>query len=288
VIVSAYVSCGTAGVGRFGVLGIAGAVFDPNGTNGTDFWNKTVVYAQPPDMGAVQNGKFVVTLAPATNGDVVPAFAAGVFPVVLKYANSSDWSSTRADAIPGDTSALAVTGQGPATILWHDTIPDGGGTTAGIVRLEGMRREPVVAYVSGTNAACGGYYDGYILDPTGSMLTYVGISNAAELRFHSPSSSGVWLLDTSIAAEGNPHVGVMSGLDPYNTNRALVTIDTDSIGNTDAGDNFGGGDMVSEWARGDGFGATLTVVTKNYVGGTGLASLRWDAFGHLYYVAIVG
>jgi len=289
-IISLQNNTGSA-IGRFSVLSLSGPCFDPpsvSGTNDTDFFNRTAFYGYTPQNSDVGTGKFAVTLAPAGPGDV----AAGVFPVILQYpppSNSASASLNRADVVPGDCTMLAANATGPASVLWSDTVPDGGGTVAAIVRLgDPVPQSPVVVYLTGTNDYKSGFYEGYYLDRTGSIMTCVTVQNAAEAFCINPAAAPVHLLDTDIGPTGNFHVGVLSLIAPDNTNRALVTIDTDSVGNTDAGDNNGSGDMVTEWARGDGFGATLTVVIKNYTGGTGLASLRWDAFGHLYYVAIIG
>jgi len=139
-----------------------------------------------------------------------------------------------------------------------------------------------VVHITGTSDYKSGFYEGYYLDVTGSILTSVTVQNAAECQFINAAAPPVHLLNTDIGPAGNVHVGVLSPQAPDNTNRALVTIDSDSLGTPDAGV------VLTEWARGDGPGGSLEVIIRNRLGGTGVASLQWDGFGHFYYVAIVG
>jgi len=139
----------------------------------------------------------------------------------------------------------------------------------------------VVVYLCAPNSYQSGFYDGYYLDSTGSIMTPVTVRNAAEIPFANPAAPPVHLLSTDQTPAGNVHLGLLSPGAPDNTNGALCTIDCDSPGNAT------GANVVSEWARGQGNGGSLDLVIRNYTGATGVASLQWDAFGHICYVAIV-
>jgi hypothetical protein len=105
-------------VPRFAVLGIDGVLCEPT-TDDDDpqtqtFKNQTPLVGVTP-TAASHKGKFLVTLAPAEDGAIVPAVASGV--VVCKVLSASN-NLKFADVTDGDATKLTAVTSASAAILW--------------------------------------------------------------------------------------------------------------------------------------------------------------------------
>ncbi len=102
-------------VGRFGVLGIAGPIFDP-GTELDAFLREVVLSGATPT--ADHAGKFAILLEPAADGRIARAFVSGVTPVRLDVLDPAD---ACAEVEPGETGQLVSAGSGSAQVLWKES-----------------------------------------------------------------------------------------------------------------------------------------------------------------------
>jgi hypothetical protein len=139
--------CG-ADRGRFDVLGVAGAVFDP-AADLDAFKNSPALSGATPSQSS-HTGRFVVLLEPIATGGVGVAMASGVCPVRVQV---DDMTLQLADVKDGDATCLKTSRTGSATILWRQS---GTGTVWAVVKLAGgiiaTHANPKVLPGSGANA----------------------------------------------------------------------------------------------------------------------------------------
>jgi len=111
---------------RFDVLAVQGVVPTPS-EDQDSFADGPVLSGDVPT--GQDEGRFVILLEPAADGEVAPAVAAGL--AVVKV-NITDTRHGYADVKPGDAGQLASRAVGAARILWAES---GTGTKWALVRL---------------------------------------------------------------------------------------------------------------------------------------------------------
>jgi hypothetical protein len=116
-------------VARFGVLGIAGIVFDP-ATALPAFVSRTVFTGQTPTE-AHQAGQFLVCAEPIQHGAIGRAWADGIVTVRVDVLNEEHLFAT---ANPGDTTQLVSGDGGLCSVLFKEP---GIGTKWAVVRFGG-------------------------------------------------------------------------------------------------------------------------------------------------------
>jgi hypothetical protein len=154
-------------VARFGVLGIAGILFDP-ATALPAFTARTVFTGQTP-ADVHQAGTFLICAEPIGNGAIGRAWADGIVTVRIDV---QDVSHTYATVKPDDTTQLISADQGLCYILYKET---GTGTRWAVIRFgggSGIGRRDRWAYLKEMPTAVdGGVLDGRLDDPaTGEII----------------------------------------------------------------------------------------------------------------------
>ncbi len=114
-------------VGRFGILGIAGILFDP-ATALPAFTARTVFTGQLP-AESHQAGRFLICAEPLRSGAIGRAWADGIVTVRI---NVQDESHLYATVNPDDTTQLISAAQGICNVLYKES---GTGTKWAVVRI---------------------------------------------------------------------------------------------------------------------------------------------------------
>jgi hypothetical protein len=113
--------------GRFDVLGVAGAVFDP--AAGLDAFKNCPALSGVTPSASSHTGRFVILLEPLAAGAIGQAVASGVCIVRVQV---DDATLQLADVKNGDATCLKTSRIGSSTILWRQS---GTGTVWAVVRL---------------------------------------------------------------------------------------------------------------------------------------------------------
>jgi hypothetical protein len=161
-------------VGRFGVLGIAGILFDP-ATALPAFVSRTVFTGQTPTE-AHQTGRFLICAEPIKNGAIGRAWADGIVTVRVEVL---DVSHQYATVKPDDTTQLVSVDQGLCSILYKEA---GTGTKWAVVRYGSTGNSLRWAFCSEA-AGVGNTLDCYLdTDGTGTLVTvYFKLLNCSSL-----------------------------------------------------------------------------------------------------------
>ncbi len=101
-------------IAQFGVLGIAGPVFDPD-TEPAAFKNQVVLSGIVPTTAAHASGKFAICCEPIGVGRVGSALVAGVSQAQVWVNDTAHWF---ADVADNQTDRLNSAASGPCSILW--------------------------------------------------------------------------------------------------------------------------------------------------------------------------
>jgi hypothetical protein len=122
---------------RLAVLGIDAPIIDP-ATNDNEFKNRVALSCVTPAVDT-HGGKFVILAEPIAAGKIGQAYAAGVCPVQIDVEEDREYTSV--DIADGETTSLAASDTGSATILWRE---GGTGVQWAVVRLGGGKAEQVM------------------------------------------------------------------------------------------------------------------------------------------------
>ena len=131
-------------VGRFGVLGIAGVLFDPQTALPT-FTNRPVFTGEIPAQGHAQ-GRFLICAEPIQNGAIGRAWADGIIVTRLQVVDESHAFAT---VKPEDCTQLTSNHLGPCGVLHKEA---GAGTKWAIVRMGAGYLNPVRTAICKTDA----------------------------------------------------------------------------------------------------------------------------------------
>jgi len=149
-------------VGRFGVLGIAGILFDP-ATALPAFVSRTVFTGEMP-AESHQAGRFLICAEPIRNGAIGRAWADGV---VTTRIDVTDESHNYGTVKPDDTTQLISADQGLCTILYKEA---GTGQKWAVVRIgsgsSGGSGDRWAYIKEMPNSSDGGILDGRLDDST--------------------------------------------------------------------------------------------------------------------------
>ena len=161
-------------VGRFGVLGIAGILFDPT-TALPAFTSRTVFTGQMP-AEEHQTGRFLICAEPIKNGAIGRAWADGI---VTTRIDVQDVSHNYATVKPGDPTQLVSADQGLCYILYKEP---GTGTKWAVVRYGSTGNSLRWAFCS-EDAGSGNTLDCFLdTDGTGTLVTvYFKLLNCSSL-----------------------------------------------------------------------------------------------------------
>ena len=161
-------------VGRFGVLGIAGILFDP-ATALPAFTSRTVFTGQIP-AEEHQTGRFLICAEPIRNGAIGRAWADGI---VTARIDVQDASHNYATVKPDDPTQLVSADQGLCYILYKEA---GVGPKWGVVRYGSTGNSLRWAFCS-EDAGYGNTLDCFLdTDGTGTLVTvYFKLLNCSSL-----------------------------------------------------------------------------------------------------------
>jgi len=164
-----------ADVGRFGILGIAGILFDPQ-TALPAFTSRPVFTGEIPAES--HGGRFLICAEPIRNGSIGRAWAEGV---VITRVLVQDSSHYYASVKPDDTTQLVTHIQGLCCLLYKEA---GTGTKWAVVRLGAGNPNPVRTAYCKTAAPEGSTIVCYLdEDGTGQEVTvYCDISGGSDLN----------------------------------------------------------------------------------------------------------
>ncbi len=162
-------------VGRFGVLGIAGILFDPQ-TALPAFVSRTVFTGETPTESH-QTGRFLICAEPIKSGAIGRAWADGIVTTRIEVLTPSHNSAT---VKPDDTTQLISADQGLCYILYKEA---GTGTKWAVVRYGSTGNSLRWAFCS-EDAAFGNTLDCYLdTDGTGTLVTvYFKLINCSNLE----------------------------------------------------------------------------------------------------------
>ena len=106
-------------VGRFGILGIDGAWMEPSESDeGARFCNELPLDGNAPAIES-HDGKFVVLMEPAADGDVAWCINSGIAPVQIEVTGGLQWYEY-ADVKDGNTSVLTLLPSGASQVLYPE------------------------------------------------------------------------------------------------------------------------------------------------------------------------
>ncbi len=162
-------------VARFGVLGIAGIVFDPQ-TALPAFVSRTVFTGETP-AESHQTGRFLICAEPIKSGAIGRAWADGIVTTRIEVlAPSHNYATVK----PDDTTQLVSADQGLCYILYKEA---GTGTKWAVVRYGSTGNSLRWAFCS-EDAAFGNTLDCYLdNDGTGTLVTvYFKLINCSNLE----------------------------------------------------------------------------------------------------------
>ena len=162
-------------VGRFGVLGIAGILFDP-ATALPAFTARTVFTGETP-AESHQTGRFLICAEPIQNGAIGRAWADGIVTVRIDV---QDASHNYATVKPDDATQLISADQGLCYILYKEA---GVGQKWGVVRYGSTGNSLRWAFCS-EDAGFGNTLDCFLdTDGTGTLVTvYFKLLNCSNLE----------------------------------------------------------------------------------------------------------
>lgn len=162
-------------VGRFGVLGIAGILFNPQ-TALPAFVSRTVFTGQIPSESH-QTGQFLVCAEPIRNGAIGRAWATGIVTCRIDVLNQTH---TYATAKPNDTTQLISADQGLCYILYKES---GTGTKWAVVRYGSTGNSLRWAFCA-QDMGSGNTLDCFLdTDGTGTLVTvYFKLLNCSNLE----------------------------------------------------------------------------------------------------------
>lgn len=161
-------------VARFGVLGIAGILFDP-ATALPAFTTRTVFTGEMP-AETHQTGRFLICAEPIRNGAIGRAWADGIVTVRIDV---QDASHNYATVKPDDSTQLVSADQGLCYILYKEA---GTGTKWAVVRYGSTGNSLRWAFCS-EDAGSGNTLDCFLdTDETGTLVTvYFKLLNCSNL-----------------------------------------------------------------------------------------------------------
>lgn len=162
-------------VGRFGVLGIAGILFDP--ATALPAFTSRIVFTGDVPAETHQTGLFLICAEPIKNGGIGRAWADGI---VTTRIDVVDPSHTYATAKPDDTTQLLSADQGLCFILYKET---GTGTKWAVVRYGSTGNSLRWAFCS-TDFGSDNTLDCFLdTDETGTLVTvYFKLLNCSNLE----------------------------------------------------------------------------------------------------------
>lgn len=151
-------------VGRFGVLGIAGILFDPQ-TSLPAFTSRVVFTGTVPQEALHKDGRFLICAEPIRKNAIGRAWADGIVTCRIEVLNETHSYAT---IKPDDPTQLVSGDQGLCYILWKET---GTGTKWAVVRFGSSGSSLQWAFCA-ADAAYGNTLDCFLnTDETGTLVT---------------------------------------------------------------------------------------------------------------------